>query len=634
MSHVFFYVVSLWFICVQMTDAYAEKIPFPASDTGDCGLASMPTGRTFGAGTVVYGFKSFSMRREVPVIHENGYCESVQDYPTILALPVTLGLTDEIDITAAYYAYHDVRSLRISHDGTSGYGEPNSGKGVIRSAMKVRLPLSKRTPFQISGTVAAMFDTSDNEVDGLNYPWTHKGTNVELTLAESYDVSHMVSVHFAEGFVLSGSDFYDDQVTTGVGISWAASRRWSFRLEMNSRTFLGVSPSTVLCAADDLNDDGEKPAADTGTSIQSDERFDFLEDRLLVTPSLAFRINEYAVFDCGVHFNVADSPDNREDFQAIVGLTVTSRIMSLIDKDRDGVNDDLDREPMTPRGYPVDQWGRALDTDADGVPDAIDREENTPAGAEVNNYGAGIDTDGDGIYNGLDKEPYSMRGVAVDASGVALDGDKDGVPDTIDRELATVSGAVVDETGVAIDSDSDGVPDGIDRDNSTPIGAMVENTGVAVDSDGDGVPDGIDEEPNTPEKSTVDSKGRDMLKYELHLLREGIVKLQPVYFSLGGTAIDPESIPAVDQVGQLLSKHAELTILIEGHSDSQGSKESIFRIARERADTVADYILDHFPEVNRSQILVVGNGAMKPTAPNDTEEGRRLNRRVEFVVLK
>src|SRR5512138_3619160 len=58
-----------------------------------------------------------------------------------------------------------------------------------------------------------------------------------------------------------------------------------------------------------------------------------------------------------------------------------------------------------------------VDLDRDGVPDRLDRCDNTPRGAVVDEWGCPIDSDGDGVYDGLDKCPGTPPGEKVDANG-------------------------------------------------------------------------------------------------------------------------------------------------------------------------------------------------------------------------
>jgi outer membrane protein OmpA-like peptidoglycan-associated protein len=305
----------------------------------------------------------------------------------------------------------------------------------------------------------------------------------------------------------------------------------------------------------------------------------------------------------------------------------------MVDSDGDGIKNNIDMELHTPSGFPIDTYGRSLDTDKDGVPDGIDRDFNTPLGARVNSSGVGIDTDGDGVFDGLDIEPKTPIGYPVDRFGVALDEDMDGVPDGQDLEPNTPKGAVVNKDGVSLDDDSDGVPNGLDLESNTIKGAEVDMNGVSRDNDNDGVPDGIDEESNTPKGILVDKKGRALIKKEFNFLRDGLTHLNTIYFNPGETYIIPDSYNTLDELGKFLIKYQGLRIQIEGHSDSNGSKALNMKLARDRANSVVEYLLDRFPELDRGRFRVVGFGSEKPVASNNTYQGRKLNRRVEFTII-
>ena len=87
------------------------------------------------------------------------------------------------------------------------------------------------------------------------------------------------------------------------------------------------------------------------------------------------------------------------------------------DADGDGVADNLDTCPDTPKVAKVDRRGCPLDTDGDGVPDYLDQCPDTPAGIEVDKWGCPLDEDGDGVPDYLDKCPSTPEGAAVDADG-------------------------------------------------------------------------------------------------------------------------------------------------------------------------------------------------------------------------
>jgi OOP family OmpA-OmpF porin len=88
-----------------------------------------------------------------------------------------------------------------------------------------------------------------------------------------------------------------------------------------------------------------------------------------------------------------------------------------------------------------------LDSDGDGVVDEADKCPNTPRGMEVDAQGCPLDSDGDGVINNADKCPGTPPGVSVDGYGCPQDSDGDGVPDYLDQCPSTPAGATVNEVG-------------------------------------------------------------------------------------------------------------------------------------------------------------------------------------------
>ncbi len=123
----------------------------------------------------------------------------------------------------------------------------------------------------------------------------------------------------------------------------------------------------------------------------------------------------------------------------------------ILDSDGDGVFDNWDQCPDTPRGVKVGANGCPLDSDGDGVPDYLDQCPDTPRGVKVDANGcprvSPLDSDGDGVLDNLDQCPGTPMGVRVDAKGCPLDTDRDGVYDYLDQCLGTPRGAEVDSRG-------------------------------------------------------------------------------------------------------------------------------------------------------------------------------------------
>ena len=84
-------------------------------------------------------------------------------------------------------------------------------------------------------------------------------------------------------------------------------------------------------------------------------------------------------------------------------------------------------------------------------------------------------------------------------------------------------------------------------------------------------------------------------------------------------------------VTELMAVSADNVISLVGHTDDKGTDEYNYNLSQRRANAVADYIRNKYPEGITVQ-SVLGLGESKPVAPNDTPEGRAKNRRVEIII--
>ncbi|MCB4361055.1 OmpA family protein [Quatrionicoccus australiensis] len=105
-----------------------------------------------------------------------------------------------------------------------------------------------------------------------------------------------------------------------------------------------------------------------------------------------------------------------------------------------------------------------------------------------------------------------------------------------------------------------------------------------------------------------------------------------VLFEFGKSALDLNAAgPYLDRVAQLLKEKSTSDILLEGHTDNIGNAAANLTLSQRRADVVRDALLVR--GVPEARMKVVGLGLSQPLAPNDTETGRKLNRRVELILL-
>ncbi|MGN6438591.1 MAG: OmpA family protein [Agriterribacter sp.] len=111
-----------------------------------------------------------------------------------------------------------------------------------------------------------------------------------------------------------------------------------------------------------------------------------------------------------------------------------------------------------------------------------------------------------------------------------------------------------------------------------------------------------------------------------------VVRLNNVFFDFDKSTLRPESFVELDRVVKLLEENPGIEIEMSAHTDSKGSDEYNFMLSDNRAKSVMDYILSK--GITPSRIISKGYGETKPVATNETDDGRQLNRRVEFTILK
>ncbi|SOD98490.1 OmpA family protein [Spirosoma fluviale] len=108
-------------------------------------------------------------------------------------------------------------------------------------------------------------------------------------------------------------------------------------------------------------------------------------------------------------------------------------------------------------------------------------------------------------------------------------------------------------------------------------------------------------------------------------------RLDNVYFDQSSYVLRPESFPQLNKLIKTLVTTPKLVIEIAGHTDNVGDKRLNQALSENRAKIITNYLVTN--GISESRLRHNGYGSSKPAAPNDTEENKRKNRRVEFVVL-
>jgi len=150
-----------------------------------------------------------------------------------------------------------------------------------------------------------------------------------------------------------------------------------------------------------------------------------------------------------------------------------------------------------------------------------------------------------------------------------------------------------------------------------PAPVVVEKV-VILDSDGDGVPDNLDKCPGTPKGARVN--------------KDGCWVLGDVLFDFDRYNIKPQFYHLLDEVAVVFEKNPGLRVRIEGHTDNVGTAAYNMKLSLRRANSVMNYLMKK--GVAKDRLSAEGYGLTKSIAPNSTEEGRALNRRVELTPIR
>jgi len=108
-------------------------------------------------------------------------------------------------------------------------------------------------------------------------------------------------------------------------------------------------------------------------------------------------------------------------------------------------------------------------------------------------------------------------------------------------------------------------------------------------------------------------------------------QLNNIYFDIDKADLLPQSTADVEMLWRFLMLNPHVSIEIGGHTDNTGNEQANQMLSENRAKAVRDFLVNK--DIPPNRITVKGYGQSVPVADNETEEGRRLNRRTEFRIL-
>jgi outer membrane protein OmpA-like peptidoglycan-associated protein len=116
-------------------------------------------------------------------------------------------------------------------------------------------------------------------------------------------------------------------------------------------------------------------------------------------------------------------------------------------------------------------------------------------------------------------------------------------------------------------------------------------------------------------------------------------KDEGIKITLNNLNFKPDSVELLDtdqnrieEIAAILKTIPDRTILITGHTADVDTKEAQMKLSLERAESIMNILIEK--GVKPDRLLFTGKGSTEPVAPNDTEENRKRNRRVEILILE
>ncbi|MBK7107209.1 MAG: OmpA family protein [Ignavibacteriae bacterium] len=306
--------------------------------------------------------------------------------------------------------------------------------------------------------------------------------------------------------------------------------------------------------------------------------------------------------------------------------------------------------------------GGSSDSDLDGI--SKDQEIELGTNPDI------ADSDGDGLTDGLEFNQYKTDPLNSDSDG-------DGLTDNDEIKNYTTNPNIIDTDKDGLtdgdeiyqhqtdplreDSDIDGIKDKIELDEfkTNPTNSDTDKDALKdgdeihkyktdptkQDTDGDGIFDGdeIFKYNTNPSKADTDS-GTVNDKVEIDRKTNPLnpeddvvldiaapVILEGVTFETGSVELTPESEKMLLRVLNTLNIYPDIKVEIRGYTDNVGNTSKNLKLSQQRANSVRYWLINK--GVNQERVVAKGFGKDNPIADNSTPEGKRLNRRIEFVKI-
>jgi len=120
---------------------------------------------------------------------------------------------------------------------------------------------------------------------------------------------------------------------------------------------------------------------------------------------------------------------------------------------------------------------------------------------------------------------------------------------------------------------------------------------------------------------------------KVKLLKKDLkMQFHNITFELNSADLKEEAYPVLDQLVKFLKQNPDIKVEISAHTDDLGSEQYNLKLSLRRANSVVEYLKEH--GISPDRMIAIGYGESRPLVPNDSDEHRAMNRRVEFKILE
>jgi len=134
-------------------------------------------------------------------------------------------------------------------------------------------------------------------------------------------------------------------------------------------------------------------------------------------------------------------------------------------------------------------------------------------------------------------------------------------------------------------------------------------------------------------KDTYETLKKEMAEAQVTMEGESVKVVLPeaVLFRVNSAELNTEYFPILKKMAIVLNKYPKTSVMVSGYTDVSGSEALNKDLSQKRAENAKKVMLDN--GVKDERLNIWGFGSKNPIADNKTEEGRKQNRRVEFVIM-